>query len=423
MFSIEPGMRCPGRLALVVMLFLGLLAPVAVNRALAQEIAPPESAEQTEQPAPDREVVTSPEIWLVTYGPGEIYWQRFGHNGIWIRDPELGLDHVFNFGFFDFEQEGFLMRFLQGRLMYFSAAQAAQSEFSQYINENRSIRAQRLNLGPEQALALTDYLVNEVQPENREYLYDYYWNNCSTRVRDSLDLALGGAVRDRYAAVDAKQDFREHTRRLTFADYWLYIGLELGLGSPVDQEISRWDEFFIPSVLADGIAPMDSPETPVVGPLVLEDVMIYSSSLDEPPSRAYAWWPRYLLVSVGLLAIALILIRLVPPLNSLNLSKAWLLFSAAIGSAILFIWLFTDHEVARNNLNILVFNPLWLLAWSGRRYYSVTAWLLFGLGGLALLMTVLPPHQYTADVLAACLPINLVCALVLRGVSRLPAAD
>jgi len=132
------------------------------------------------------------EVWLVTYGPGEIYWQRFGHNAIWIRDEGLGLDHVFNFGFFDFEQESFLWHFLQGRLLYFSAAQPAQSEFSQYINENRSIRAQRLALTSGQALELADYLVREVQPENRDYLYDYYLNNCSTRVRDALDLALAG---------------------------------------------------------------------------------------------------------------------------------------------------------------------------------------------------------------------------------------
>jgi hypothetical protein len=85
------------------------------------------------------------EVWLVTYGPGEIYWQRFGHNAIWIRDPALGLDHVFNFGFFDFAQEDFFLRFLQGRMLYFSAAQPARDEFAAYIDENRSIRAQRLD--------------------------------------------------------------------------------------------------------------------------------------------------------------------------------------------------------------------------------------------------------------------------------------
>ena len=92
------------------------------------------------------EEAPSTEVWLVTYGPGEIYWQLFGHNAIWIRDADLGLDHVFNFGYFDFEQDNFFLRFVQGRLLYFSAAQPAQREFSNYIDENRSIRAQRLRL-------------------------------------------------------------------------------------------------------------------------------------------------------------------------------------------------------------------------------------------------------------------------------------
>ena len=130
-----------------------------------------------------------PQVWLVTYGPGEVYWQRFGHNAIWIREPARGLDHVFNFGFFDFAQQDFFLRFLQGRMMYFSAAQPAQQEFAAYIDENRSIRAQRLDLSPEQAAWLTGYLLEEVRPENRDYLYDYYRNNCSTRVRDAIDRA------------------------------------------------------------------------------------------------------------------------------------------------------------------------------------------------------------------------------------------
>ena len=86
------------------------------------------------------------EIWLVTYGPGELYWQRFGHNAIWVRDENLGLDHTFNFGFFDFRQENFFLRFLMGRMLYFSAAQKAGDEFAQYVAENRAIRAQRLDI-------------------------------------------------------------------------------------------------------------------------------------------------------------------------------------------------------------------------------------------------------------------------------------
>ncbi len=224
---------------------------------------------------------TGPEVWLVTYGPGQVYWQRFGHNAVWIRDADLGLDHTFNFGFFDFEQENFFLRFLQGRMLYFSAAQPAANEFAQYIDENRAIRAQRLALTAEQALGLTDFLVEEVQPENRDYLYDYYLDNCSTRVRDVLDAATGGALRDATANVPAAQNFRDHTRRLSQADFWLYLGLELGLGAPVDRPISRWEEFFIPGELAEGVAALALAGDPVV----VEDVVIHASTAEPPPAR------------------------------------------------------------------------------------------------------------------------------------------
>ncbi len=362
------------------------------------------------------------EVWLVTYGPGEIYWQRFGHNGIWIRDEDLGLDYVFNFGFFDFEQKDFLQNFMQGRLVYFAAALPAQEEFARYINEDRSIRVQRLALTSEQALNLADYLINEVQPANRNYLYDYYWNNCSTRVRDALDKALDGLLHQATGSLTATMDMRDQTRRLTIADFWLYLGLELGLGSPVDQPVSRWDEFFIPGALADGLTATSDGNGEQGGQLVLEDTMIYTSTRAGPPETVGLWWPRYMLFSAALLLSAYLLSRWVAWLSPVVLSRCWLVLSALAGGVLVYLWFFTDHAVTRANLNLLLFNPLWLLCLFGRRLFAMTAWLLLVLGSIAMVITVLPPGQYTADLLAACLPLNLAAAWVLLK-NRKPAAS
>jgi hypothetical protein len=361
------------------------------------------------------------EVWLVTYGPGEVYWQRFGHNAIWIRDPGLGLDHVFNFGFFDFEQQDFFLRFLQGRMMYFSAARPARDEFAAYVNENRSIRGQRLDLSSEQKLGLIDYLLEEVRPENRDYLYDYYNNNCSTRIRDAIDTALGGIIRQEFQPLEAQQSWRDHTRRLTAADFWLYLGLETGLGSPVDDAGNQWDEMFIPGQLADKLGSAEFTGAATASPLVLEDVLLYRSTLDPPSATPPTLWPRYLLASVVLLAAAWLSSRFVPAAWVRVVCRCWLVLSGTVGLVLLFLWFGTDHAVARYNVNLLVFCPLWIFLafWKGRELFVLQ--LVAVISVAAILISWLPPYQYNLDVLAAFLPLNLAAALGLFRF-RFPAA-
>lgn len=359
------------------------------------------------------------EVWLVTYGPGEIYWQRFGHNAIWVRDAERGLDHVFNFGFFDFGQEDFLTRFLQGRMLYFSAARPAREEFADYIDENRSIRAQRLALEPARRDLLRDYLLAEVRPENRDYLYDYYLNNCSTRVRDALDLALEGQLSSTLGAEQAGWSWRDHTRRLTAPDFWLYLGLEIVLGPAVDAPISRWDEMFIPELLAEAVTLESVAVDGRPEPLVVEDVVLYQSSLTPPPAAPRNWWPRYLLASLAIVAVVALLSRLVWAGLAGLLARGWLLVAGLAGLTLLSFWLFTDHAVTRLNLNVLVLNPLWLWPAFGPGGSKRPLQMVVAFSALALLLPFAPPFQYSLDVLAALLPLNLAAAASLAG-SRPP---
>jgi len=361
------------------------------------------------------------EVWLVTYGPGEIYWQRFGHNAIWIRDARLGLNHTFNFGFFDFAQENFLLRFLRGRMLYFSAARPATEEFADYIDENRSIRAQRLAFSDSQTEQLTAFLLNEVRPEHRDYRYDYYLNNCSTRVRDALDRALGGQLAARFSQQPAAQNWRDDTRRLTSADFWLYLGLEIALGAAVDQPISRWDEMFIPARLAEAMAVFEVDTAAGPAFLVREDVSLFESTLPAPPDTPRAWWPRYLLASLGLVAALGLLTRPAGPKLARALGRSWFGIAGLAGLALLFFWFGTDHSVTRFNLNLLVLNPLWLWPAFSRNAGRFLLPVVAACSLLALLLPLLPPHQYMFDVLAAFLPLNLAAAAVL-GASRPPRA-
>jgi len=351
----------------------------------------------------------SAEAWLVTFGPGEIYWERFGHNAIWLREPAAGIDHTFNFGYFDFDQEDFFLRFMRGRMLYFSVAQPAEREFEFYRMQNRSIRAQKLNLSPSQYRRLRDFLLNEIKPENRDYRYDYYLNNCSTRIRDVLDIALDGALLDRTENVPASLNFRDQTRRLTQMQFWYYLGLELALGFPVDRAVSRWDEMFIPMVVADEIAAMSAETSEAGNPLVPVDTMLFESTSRLPEATPTSVWHRYLVFGLLVTGFAWLSGKFMPPVWLSGLCQAFILISASIGIILAALWLMTDHEVTRPNANLLLFNPLVLLTLVPvlRRVGAV---ILAGGVVVCYLMLLFPTHQNNLDVLALLTPINLAVA-------------
>jgi len=345
----------------------------------------------------------------VTFGPGEIYFERFGHNAIWLREPAAGLDHTFNFGYFDFDQEDFFLRFMRGRMLYFSIAQPALRELESYRQANRSIRVQKLNLTASQYQRMRDYLLDEIQPENRNYRYDYYLNNCSTRIRDALDIGLGGALHARTGQVPAKLNFRDQTRRLTEMQFWYYLGLETALGYAVDRPVSRWDEMFIPMVLADEIASMPSGSG---APVVQSDTMIYTSTLPAPKQTPAPVWYRYLLTGLLIAGIGWLGGRFMPPAWLRGLCLAWVLINATLGLGLAALWLFTDHLFSRDNANLLLLNPLVLLALLPALRRPGAVMLAAG-NALALVLLLLPQHQYNLDVIALLTPLNLGVAFYL----------
>jgi len=355
------------------------------------------------------------QAWLVTISPGEVYFERFGHNAIWLREPALGLDHTFNFGFFDFEQEDFFLRFMRGRMLYFSVAQPAIAEFEFYRQENRGIRGQKLNLTPQQYQQLRDYLLNEIQPENRNYRYDYYLNNCSTRIRDALDIALDGELYTRTGQAPANLNFRDQTRRLTQMQFWYYLGLETALGFPVDRAVTRWDEMFIPMVLADEIAAMSAATAGQGKPLVALDTILFTSTAPAPTASPTVIWHRYLLLGLLLTAVAWLSGKFMPPVWLDGLCRAWVLINTTVGLILAALWLLTDHEVSSNNANLLLFNPLLLLALIPG-LQRIGALILIGGNVLAFVLLMLPKHQYNLDVIALLSPINLAVALYLLRV-------
>src|SRR5690606_29666834 len=180
-------------------------------------------------------------VYLVTMGPGDAVWERFGHNALWVRDAATGLDAAYNYGMFDFQEPGYLRNFIRGRLNYWVDVEDAEAMVRAYAAANRSVWVQELNLTPAQRLELKRFLEWNVLPENRTCRYDSSRDNCSTGVRDAIDRVLGGRLRQVLDAEPSGMTYRSHTRRLVVDDVPVFYGLEAAMTESIDAPLSLWE--------------------------------------------------------------------------------------------------------------------------------------------------------------------------------------
>jgi hypothetical protein len=342
-------------------LMLALLVPAALA---------PARAGIAEAPGADLEVS------LVTYGPGDIYWERFGHDAIEVRDRVSGESVNFNYGVFDFEEKNFLLNFARGRMRYMMDAETSAPEEAWYAEVGRSVTRQRLALDAAQAAALRDDLLWNLRPQNAGYDYDYYVDNCTTRVRDAFDRVLDGAVKTQLQAHAGQFTYRQQTVRLMSAQPWLMLMLDLGLGPYADQPLTAWQESFLPSVLQTQLR-----QVRIAGPdgashpLVRDERVVSPNRLVPPPASPPDL--RGPLAAAGLLLAALLLAaRLWWPLGYALLGTLYLLLAGLVGVVLLGLWTLTTHHSAWANANLLLFNPLaWLLLptlWRSRRGFAAS---------------------------------------------------
>ena len=302
----------------------------------------------------------APRIAVLTMQPGEIFFERFGHNAIVVADPATGEATSYNFGYFDPGEPGFVARFIRGDMQYQLAALPLEQDLAYYRDVGRGVDIQWLDLAPEIAAELAGQLAWNARPENARYGYDYFLDNCSTRVRDALDRALGGTLRPQLAG-SRGSTYRSEATRLARPAPWMWLGFDLGLGPASDRPLSLWDEAFVPMRLQDQLR---RARTPDGHPLVLHEERILPHRLPpEPAEKPRRSWP-WLLGGLVLAAAATWMARTRPRLAAGAALSLWLLCTV-LAALMLFIWLCTDHRFGWANRNLLVFSPLCALLLPG----------------------------------------------------------
>ncbi len=369
----------------------------------------------------------APRIGVVTFGPGEEYWARFGHDAILVDDrgdDPASVPVLYNFGYFDLDEPGFMWHFVQGRANYRLVAVPADQDLAQYAQEGRGAVVQWLDFSPAQALRLNQKLQWNARPENSRYRYDYFTQDCTTRVRDALDEATGGLLRAQMTTPSHGLTYRSEALRLGAPEWWLGLSMHFALGPFADRPLSLWDEAFIPSRLHDTLRTL---HTARGTPLVLGEQRLLPQNLPPAPTDEPAWRPWFVGVGLALAGIFLAGWRWLPRATAAFAAAFWTA-SGLLGSGLMLIWAFTAHVAIAGNENILLTNPISLAllpgAWAILRGRTPGRWfprilvLLAISAGLALFLKFLPFRiQRNGDWIALFLPIHLAMAYAARKVA------
>nr|WP_281779529.1 DUF4105 domain-containing protein [Lysobacter auxotrophicus] len=306
----------------------------------------------------------APRIGVATMQPGEIFFERFGHNAIVVVDPDTGDAISYNFGFFDPTEKDFVSRFVKGDMRYRLAALPFEQDLMQYREEGRGVSVQWLDLSDAQATRIAAALAENAKPENAFYKYEYFDDNCSTRVRDALDRVLDGGLRRQIEGRSHGSTARSEAVRLASPAWWMWLGFDVGLGPSADQPMPVWRESYVPMRLAAALREVKNTDG---RPLVREEQQILPHRLPpEPQDGPVRWWP-WALAGIAIGIAAAMAARTRPRVVAAIALPFWLL-AGVLGALMLFLWFGTQHTYAWANANLLLLSPLcWLLLPGGVR--------------------------------------------------------
>lgn len=417
-----------------LMLPLGLSAQVPLAAADPPPLAPGVSAALDSVRAMRGATLT---VSLYTYGPSDVFFERFGHAAIGVRDSASGEDVAYNWGVFDFDQPNFLLRFLTGDTEYSMVGYPTERFNDVYRGDNRTIRQQILAFTPVERAALWEYLQWNAREAHRYYRYDYYRENCATKLRDVLDRALNGSLKKELVGPGSGRTWRGETARLLGSIVPMYAGIEIALGRRADAPLSRWDEEFLPEVLASHYAALViSRPDGRRRRLVTADTTLYLSTRAplplHPPARVVIA-ALLGLTCAGLLAVLADARSAVARVALTLLVGGWYLVGGVLGTVLLLAVTLTRHAPYMGaNTTLLVLQPLLLLAawivpvalWRGEpsqasRGVSTTVAVM---SVVALVLQLVPGlAQSSGVVLAAVVPVHVAIALALWRMGQEPS--
>ncbi len=301
----------------------------------------------------------SAEIHVVTCGPGQYeLYSAFGHSAFRVVDPISGIDYIYDYGVFDFNQPNFYMNFARGFLYYRLARRDFAPFFNFYAYYNRYFNEQQLNLSMEQKQKLFDYLEWNNLPENRDYFYDYFYDNCATKIPNVVIAALGDEVIFHDDHIETGKTIRQLTDDYLGYQPWGDLGIDFCLGLPMDKVATPEMFWFLPDYVQKAFDNASIVENGVSRPMVKRTLNSYIPRPEEHPI------PFFTPLKVGWMLFLLILLLTIYGWRKGRLfgliDLVYFGILGLLGLFLFLLWVATDHNDAAYNFNLLWAMPFHL---------------------------------------------------------------
>ncbi len=356
------------------------------------------------------------QISLLTCAAGDELYYAFGHSAFRVQDPELGIDVVYNYGTFDFNQPNFYLNFVKGRMIYSLSRRSFEAFLYEYELEKRWVKEQILDLTLEERNELLAFFEENYLPQNRDYLYDPLLNNCSSITGTILKEQYGDAIEFDGSYLDEQYSFRQLVRQFLNVNSWSMFGIDLAFGSRVDRTATVQEHMFLPYYAMIQIRHTTKDGKPLLKrERVILDYQEHTKQNFLPLSPLF--WFILLLVFTGIVTY----FDYQHKARSKWLDFSLFFITGLIGLFLLFLWFATDHTSTPYNYNVLWAFPLnavvafilvfenKLPEWSAKYMYSM-----LGLVGLMLILWIFGVQIFSPVVIPVLLTLAMRYVYLIR---------
>lgn len=294
-------------------------------------------------------------FYLITCGPGTETYSIYGHSA--LRVVNGNSDIVFNWGVFDFDTPNFAWKFAKGRLDYMLAYESFNDFLRSYFYEERYVLMQKINLTSEEKKRMLELINENLEPENLKYRYDFFYDDCSTRIRDLIENSVSRSLIYPDEIQSTKPSFRQMLDKYQRPYPWLDFGIDLLLGHPADLKADVRDRMFLPIDMMEGLSSTVLHSEASESPLLEKSELVLDF---EPPVMESIPTPFLIfsIIFLGMLMVSLF-VKSIPVINIIDII-IYFTFSL-ISILLVFFNFFSEHGQLKMNFNLVWLNPLILL--------------------------------------------------------------